>query len=226
MFLLALVYAMLVYFGIEVVPALESLLPAQSWTGTARLFAEVSAFATASAFYMPAGVVMIIATVVVALPGWTGTGRTFADRLPVFSLYRIYTGMSVLVALSSLMADGRTPSDAIEQIHRRTNPYVRHRLMLVRHYLLNGSNLGSAMHLAGTGWPDRELNLSLKVFSRSHNLPGQIAVAVDAWLDEMDDRLKLKLAILRNATFLVVFLSIAFVVTAICDVQQQVAASL
>ena len=225
-FLMALVAGLLVYVGNVVVPALDNLLPVESWTGNARGLALASSFAAGNAHQIAAALCLIFILVSVALRRWAGIGRKYADALPVFAIYRIYTGVSFLIAMSSLMASGLTAAAAIERLRPFSSPYMRRRLDLIRFYLLNGSDLGSAMHFAGTGWPDRKLNLSLKILAQASNLPSQIMAGTEEWLATSQEKVERSLGIVRALAFIAVFGAIAFVVLAMYDIQHQIASGI
>ena len=226
LFLMAMVAGLLVYVGNVVVPALDSLLPVESWSGNARGLALASTFFAANAYRLAAAICLASLLVSVALRRWRGFGRKHADALPVFAIYRIYTGVSFLIAMSSLMASGLTAAAAIDRLRPFANPYLRHRLDLIRFYLLNGSDLGSAMHFAGTGWPDRKLNLSLKILAQTSNLPSQILVGADEWLAASSEKVQRSLGIFRAMAFLAVFGAIAFVISALYQIQNQIASAI
>ena len=224
-FLGVLVVGLLVYVGNIVVPALDSLLPVENWAGSARGLAMASSFASRFAYLLAIFIFLASILIAVAFRRWRGFGRNFADTLPVFAIYRIYTGVSFLIAMSSLMASGLTAAAAIEKLRPFSSPYLRYRLDLIRFYLLNGSDLGSAMHFAGTGWPDRKLNLSLKVLAQTRNLPSQVMIGADEWLATSQENIERSLGIIRAVAFVVVFGAIAFVVSAMYQIQHQIAAS-
>ncbi|MDE0112663.1 MAG: type II secretion system F family protein [Albidovulum sp.] len=225
-FLLVLVAGLLVYVGSVVIPALDNLLPVETWTGNARGLALASSFAARYAYQFAIAHFLASILILVALRRWGGFGRKYADALPVFAIYRIYTGVSFLIAMSSLMASGLTAATAIEKLRPFSSPYLRHRLDLIRFYLLNGSDLGSAMYFAGTSWPDRKLNLSLKVLAQTSNLSTQILAVADEWLATSQERVERSLGTLRALAFIAVFGAIAFVVSAMYQIQHQIAAGI
>jgi type II secretory pathway component PulF len=93
------------------------------------------------------------------LPIWTGTTRTFAEAtLPVFGLYKKWTGLGFLLSLAALLKVGTSLRDALELLERRSPPYTRERLRAV--IRRDDSYLGEALAQTGFDWPDaRTINL-------------------------------------------------------------------
>ena len=225
-FLLAIAYGLLVYFDIQIMPALAELLPRGRWTGSAALFEQVCAAAADHAVTVSALAVILPVAVAVILPRWSGRGRSIADRLPVFALYRAYSGVAFLQSMGALMSGGLPAAEAIVRITDGAEPYVRRRLDLIRENLLNGCSLGASMELAGTGWPDPELALSLRVLSHSADFPSQILRIAKDWRREIQERAERMMGGLRIAAFLAVFAVISGVLSAMYEIQGQIASSM
>ena len=225
-FLLATAYGLLVYFDVKIMPALAELLPRDRWSGSAALFEQACSAAADYALIVAALSLVLPVAMLAILPRWSGRGRSFADRLPVFALYRAYTGIAFLQSIGALMSGGLPPAEAIVRIRDGAEPYVQRRLDLVRANLLNGCGLGSSMELAGTGWPDPELALSLRVLSHSADFPSQILRIAKLWRREIQQRAENAMGALRIAAFLAVFAVISGVLSAMYEIQGQIAASM
>ena len=222
--LVLLAYGLVVYFNVEIAPALERLLPREQWTGLAGNLGAAGNAATEYAAAVGAFAAAVPPLIAFALPRWRKTGRSLADKLPVFSMYRLHTGIYFLKSLAALMSVGMSPTEAIDRIRASASPYVAYRLDLVRFHLLNGSDLGAAMRMADEGWPDAELNLSLGIFSRTPNFASQLSVMADDWLESVRERTEQSAGILRLVAFLAVFGVISGVALAMNDIQSQIAA--
>jgi len=112
------------------------------------------------------------------LPRWTGGARTYCEGLPLFSLYRRWTGLGFLLSLSALLKAGASLIDALELLRDRAQPYVAERLsaVLAFDYL----PLGDAMATTNFGWPDRRTIKLIRhsiVSDRPGNALAQLAAA-------------------------------------------------
>ncbi|MCY4541830.1 MAG: type II secretion system F family protein [Rhodobacteraceae bacterium] len=222
--LVATAYGMLTYFSAGIVPTLDRILPVERWSGLATIVYEAGRVAAGSIPVVVSLLLLCPVMIVLLLPRWARRGRTAVDRMPVFALYRVHTGILFLQAMACLMASGMSAMEAIRKIRPSTNNYVGYRLDLIRYHLLNGLDLGSAMEKAGTGWPDRELNLTLRILARTPDFPQHLLVCAKRWMEERHKVVERQLALIRAASFGAVFGVIFCVVLTMYDIQSQVTA--
>ncbi len=225
-FLLLLAYGLLVYLDAKILPALTGLLPADQWNGSAALFA--AACRAASDFILPTVIAAAILPTgfMILLPRWSGRGREFADRLPIFSLYRAHAGTAFLQSMGVLMAGGMTAAESILKLREGSSPYVRSRLNRIRSNLLNGSDLGLSMNNASNGWPDPELALSLRIFAHTPDFPIQIMRIAKDWRRIIHERTTRTVGFLRLFSFLAVFAVISGVIIAMYEIQGQITSTI
>jgi len=224
--LLSAVYGISYYFGSEVVPKIEGVLPVEKWSGLARFLLMLGVFADKVAIPSVLLLATVILLILFSLPRWAGAGRSFADRLPIFSLYRMYTGISFLVSISSLVQGGLSVLNAVERVRPLASPYVRYRLNRVRTGMLNGLNFGAALHTSGTGWPDPTLNLSLKIFAETHDLSAQLHRISEDWLTRGQEQINRSIALIRTLVLLIVFAVIMGIVGGMYALQDQIASNM
>ena len=224
--LICMVYGLLVHFQLKIVPILGSLLDRSEWQGIARQFDQASGVAASNIVAVGVAAALVGPATALLLRGWAGRGRNYADRLPVFSNYRARTGALFLKSMGSLMAGGMTSIEAIDRIRSGCSPYVRHRLDLIRANLLNGCNLGMAVELSDTGWPDRDLALSLKVLSGVPDFPLRLSELAADWEKEKSEELTRSLATLRAMAFLLVFVTVSAMILSMYSIQSQITSSL
>lgn len=224
--LLSAVYGIAFYFGSQVIPKIEGLLPTEEWAGAARFLLLLGEFADRVAIPALAVLISIMVLIAVLLPRWAGAGRSVADRLPVFSLYRMYTGISFLISISSLVQGGLSVMNAVERVRPMATPYVRFRLNRVRTGMLNGLNFGAALHASGTGWPDPVMNLSIKVFADTHDLSAQLHRISEEWMDRGRAKIEKSIGLIKSLVLLIVFGVILGIVGGMYSLQDQIASSL
>jgi type II secretory pathway component PulF len=222
-FLFTMVFAMLVYFGRVIVPDIAMLLPVDQWRGMAAFLAFLGRFAENYALYSAFSIVCLLVLITFSLPRWTGTLRRFADYLPIYKLYRVYTGISFMLSVSSLMRGGTAPIVAVERVLPLSTPYVRERLLKIRRGMLNGLDFGEALHKFGRTWPDYKMNLSIKIFSRTQDLSSSLANLSQDWLRLNQEKMEQRMAAIRNLALVLVFAVIMAVVGGMYSLQSQIA---
>lgn len=203
--MISLTIGMAYYFGAVVVPMIEESMPSENWRGMALFLKGFGFFAQNMAIPIVLVVAAVVGVIVSLLPKWAGAGRTVADRFPIFSTYKVYTGISFLVALSSLTSSGVDVEDSLLKLKKRSNPYVRHRIDLIYANKMNGDNLGAAMHRSGTDWPDRTMNLSIKIFAETRDISSQLSRLATSWVDESQLKVTRNMAIVSFAGLILVF---------------------
>ena len=224
-FLFSMVFGMLVYFGRVIVPDIAQLLPVEQWTGMAAFLAFLGRFAENYALWTAFSIIGLLILIAFSLPRWTGAIRRFADHLPIYKLYRVYTGISFMLSMSSLMRGGTAPIVAIERVLPLTTPYVRERLVKIRRGMLNGQDFGEALHRFGKYWPDYKMNLSIKIFSQTQDLSSRLADLAQYWLRLNQEKMEQRMAAVRNLALVMVFGVIMAVVGGMYALQSQIAAA-
>ncbi|MCA3487756.1 MAG: type II secretion system F family protein [Rhodobacter sp.] len=222
-FLVLMVTGLLIYFGLYIVPDIGKLLPPEKWTGAARFLAFLGDFATNYAVPTIIFITVLLTIVMITLPRWTGRVRRFFDYFPIYALYRVYTGISFILAISSLMRGGMAPINAVERIMPLATPYVKEKLFAIRRGMLNGQDFGEALHSNGRTWPDYNMNLSVKIFARTQDLSRQLARLAQDWLNLNQEKIEQRMATARNISLVAVFLVIIAIVAGMYSVQGQIA---
>lgn len=115
-----------------------------------------------------------------------------------------------------------SPSRAIDLLRTDATPYVAYRLKKVRNQMLNGNNFGAALHRAGTGWPDRKMNLNIKIFAETQDLSAQLSKLSLSWIDEAQKNIKASMALVRNLAMMLVGAALMGIVGGIFALQGQI----
>jgi type II secretory pathway component PulF len=225
LFLTHVLFFMMYYFGTTVVPKISPMLPVEEWTGPAIFLRFLFHFAQDVAIPLAASAVILLIAVIFSLPRLAGGIRERLDKLPIYATYRMYTGISFLMSMASLMEGGVTPVNAIDRLRPASNAYVALRLQSVRNALLNGLNLGAALHHGGKGWPDPEMNLAIKVFAETQDLSKQMTRLSKSWMDDSQRRIDGTMAVLKIAALIAVFIVLMGIVGGIYSLQSQITES-
>lgn len=220
--LLAAIYGVLLYFGTAILPQIDMVLPKERWTGPASSLAVMADFSEKYALASTVGFLVLLLLTFISLPYWARFGRRRADRLPVYSLYRMYTGLSFLMSMAALTQGGMGQMEAVDRLRSNANRYVRYRLEQVRLHMLNGYNFGDSLHRTQLGWPDRKMNLQIKVYSETHDLSTQLGVLAKTWVDQAQLNIERSMAGFKGFAMLVVFFGIFTVIGGMYSLQDQI----
>jgi len=224
--LLSSIYGLMYYFGAEVTPKIEPLLPIEEWVGPAGFLAFLNRFAEELAVPITLTILGVLVVVSFSLKRWIRYGRTFADKLPIYSTYRMYTGISFMTSVAALIQGGMPVVGAVEKILPMSPPYVKYRLKMVYQHMLNGENFGSALYMTKTGWPDAELNLSLKIFAETSDLSQQLSRLAKDSLKTSQEKIEMSMNTIKSVTMVVVFGVILGIVGGMYGLQDLIAQKL
>ena len=223
--LVTMAYGVLAYFSIEIAPELSRLFPIENWQGLAYWVFSIGNFL---ALILP-GVICLAVVVplitILSLPRWSSDLRYHVDKLPIYSVYRSWTGAIFLQSMGCLMSSGLSAMEAIGKIIPNANPYLRDRLEMVRYHMLDGDNLGEALSKTGGSWPDKTVNLSLRIFCQAPDFPKQLLVTSENMLEERREILNRNILVIRSVSFIIVFSTMLAVVGAMYDIQSQITSS-
>lgn len=221
MILLLGAYALVVYFGNSVMPQLNDIYPMEKWAGPAYVLKLMAIFAQNYVVPVTAFIIIAFVAIILSLKRWTKYGRKFADRLPIYSIYRAYTGVNFLVAMAALTNGGMKVSNALDNLIPKSTPYVRRRLQLTKLGLLSGKNLGQALYDTKTDWPDPGINLNLKVFAQTQDLSASMDKISKESLNKTEKKMDKALAGLKFFAMMTVFGVLVGVMAGIFTLQGQ-----
>ena len=220
--------AVLILYGIGayMVPPMQDAAPNVRWRGSAKTLVDVSdwirtywqvAFAS-----LPVTMLVIYATIGI----WTGFIRSFFDSLPPWSLYKVFTGISWLLAMSALVKSGTPVSTSMRALRRDASKYLKERIDKTLIFVNNGDNLGQALAKTGLEFPDPEIINDLKIYSELDNFEEALEKLANEWLEESVYLIENKAAILNMVAILTVAGIIAWAVMGVFDMQDQITSAM
>ncbi len=196
------------YLSTSLFPTLFASLPqGVQLDGAAASLKATSDFFAIFGPYLLGGITLLPLGVSRLLPIWTGTVRKLADELPLFSLYKTWSGLGFLISLSALLKAGVSLREALETLERRSPPYTAERLQAV--ILRDDAYLGEALAQSGYGWPDPRTIKLIRHFIVSDRPGEALAQLAQTSTQRLDSSLKqLSTAIsyaVQIAVFAVIF---------------------
>ena len=196
------------YLSRSLFPTLFLSLPAGvQLEGAAATLKTTSDFFAAFGPYLLAAIILVPLGIARLLPVWTGTARKIADELPLFGLYKTWTGLGFLISLSALLKAGISLREALAMLEERSPPYTAERLRAV--LARDDAYLGEALAASGYGWPDPRTIKLIRHFIVSDRPGEALAQLAETSTERLDASLKqLSTAIsyaVQIAVFAVIF---------------------
>lgn len=220
--------AVLIIYGIGVymVPPMIDAAPTTRWRGMAKNLVDISAWIK-DYWIVAFSTLPILMIVIYGTIGlWTGKIRAFFDNLPPWSLYKIFAGISWLLALSALVKSGTPVSTAMRALRRDASPYLQERIDKTLVFISNGDNLGISLSKTGLDFPDPEIIGDLKIYSELDNFEEALDKMANDWLEESVYIIEEKAAILNMVAILTVAGIIAWAVMGTFEMQDQITSSM
>lgn len=212
--------------GVYMVPPMQEAAPNVRWTGVASDLVVVSEWIQVywAVAFSALPVIMLVIYLTIGI--WTGSIRVLFDRMPPWSLYKIFIGVSWLLAMAALIKGGTPVSSAMNLLRRDANAYLKERIDKALRYINNGDNLGQALYKTETEFPDREIISDLSVYSELDNFEEAIDNLANEWLDESVYLIEQRASILNMIALLSIGGIIAWAVMGVFDMQDQITSSM
>ncbi|HIJ38510.1 MAG TPA: hypothetical protein HPP80_06390 [Rhodospirillaceae bacterium] len=226
LFLLVLFMGILWVFSEQALPAFAQIKPMAEWTGISAGMAVLAELAHWSLLPMAIGAILGLALFWWTLPKWTGRLRGLLDHYIPWSLYRFLRAVSFLMSLSALLRSGLPIIEAIRRLRVSAGPWLAERLDAVLYYLSSGHDLGTALRLAGHGFPDDQLIEDLAIHASIGGLEESLDGIVKEWLALKIEHLNRSAGIIRALSMVFLAFSIAIMQLSIIGLQQQLTSGL
>ena len=201
-------------FGVNLIANMRANAPKSVVTAMGGVV-PFSDFISAWGLYVVIVVVAVAILVSSTLSIWRGSIRSKMDMYPPWSWYRIMQGSSFLLGLSALLAAQMPLKRSLEILEEQANPWMRERLGLVRQEVLRGRNVGEALRLSETNFPDPAVAIDLEILSERADVGSVIEQITDEWMQDQIDAMNAQAVMIRNAGMAVVGGIIAWVMTSI-----------
>ena len=192
----------------------------------ARDLVDLSAWIKKNWLIAFASLPIVMAIIYFTIGIWTGKVRALFDYMPPWSLYKVFTGISWLLALSALVKGGTPVSTAMRALRRDSSRYLKERIDKTMVFINNGDNLGQALGKTGLNFPDTEIISDLKIYSELDNFEEALDNLANEWLDESVYLIEEKAGILNMVALLTVGAVIAWAVMGTFEMQDQITNSM
>lgn len=208
--------------GVYMVPPMIDAAPNVIWRGMARDLVDLSAWIKDNWLIAFATLPTIMAIIYFTIGIWTGKVRAFFDNIPPWSLYKVFVGISWLLALSALVKGGTPVSTAMRALRRDSSRYLKERIDKTMVFINNGDNLGQALAKTKLNFPDTEIISDLKIYSELDNFEEALDNLANEWLEESVYLIEEKAGILNMLALLSIGAVIAWAVMGTFEMQDQI----
>ena len=204
------------------VPPMKEAVPNLVWKGIAASLVDLSVFVDKHPILLFSTFPCIVIIVLITFPYWKGVGRARADKIPPWSIYRTFIGVSWLLALSALVRAGMPVSRAVRSLMgNEATPYLKSRLSRALLFINNGDNLGEALYHTHLGFPDEEVVGDLRIYAELDSFQEALENLANGWLESSVRDIDKKAAILNGFAILTIAAVIGWVVWGTFEMHNQ-----
>lgn len=221
--LLLLAAGFLVFYALAIVPAFEQVVPRDRWFGLPAMLASVADWLVAWGPLVAGAIGAALAAAFWSLPRWTGRWRLAVERFPPWSLYRLLQGTSFLLAFAALVQAGMKVPEALRVLGREASPWLAERLRAAGRHVNNGHDIGMALQLAGHGFPSPEIVRDLRTYAGLDGFEENLTRIAREWLEESEQQVRRQMAVVFNASIVIMGLVFAGIASSIMQFQDIVA---
>lgn len=221
-FLLMMATLIIYAIGVYMVPPMIDAAPNVKWTGLAKDLVDLSDWIKHNWMFAFSIVPSIMLVIYLTIGVWTGKIRAIVDNMPPWSLYKVFVGISWLLALAALIKAGTPVSTAMSALKKDATRYLNERIDKALVFINNGENLGKALDKTKLNFPDAEVVADLKIYSELDNFEEALNNLANEWLEESVYMIEQKASILNMVALLAVGGVIAWAVMGTFEMQDQI----
>ncbi len=221
-FLLMMAILIIYAIGVYMVPPMIDAAPNVRWRGLAADLVDVSAWIKDNWLIAFSSLPIVMAVIYFTISIWTGKIRVVFDSIPPWSLYKIFVGISWLLALAALVRGGTPVSTAMRALRHDATRYLKEKIDKTMIFINNGDNLGQALSKTGLNFPDKEVINDLKIYSELDNFEEALDNMANEWLEESVIMIEEKAGVLNMVALLAIGAVIAWAVMGTFEMQDQI----
>lgn len=128
-FLFIVLIGLMFGFSFHFIPILEDLSNPEEWDGGQKLLYSLSMFIQDNALMIPVILAAIVFSVLGTLGIWYGKVRENFDSFPPWSMYREFNAALFLISLATMMKNGTTFINSLNQMSKTASPYVQDQII-------------------------------------------------------------------------------------------------
>ncbi|HEY8608106.1 MAG TPA: type II secretion system F family protein [Noviherbaspirillum sp.] len=221
--ILVMVFVYVYLFGTRVIPQFTRIVDPAQWRGAARSLYLMSELVQDWMLILVAALTFMVLAIIASMPRWRGGARVVADRYAPYSIYRLISGTSFLMAFSALQSAGITVERSLVRLSMLASPWMRERLDGALLGVRSGLNCGEALRNAGYGFPSPEVVDDLCVYAEYRGFAEALKLLADEWMEEGIEQVSAQMKVLNAFAIILLAVVIGWLVIGFFGIQQELA---
>jgi len=138
-------FVLLIGFSVSMAPQLMESVPLSAMDDSQRALFELSGIIAKTWMYIIPSLSLVGFIAMRSVPRYSGTFRHILDKIPPWSIYRIYSSATFMISLSALIKAGIPIESAIRFIRQQSSPWMKEHLSIMTGRMRAGIEQGEAM---------------------------------------------------------------------------------
>lgn len=212
-------------FGTKVIPQLARVSKPETWQGTAKGLYVMSNVVQDWTIPILLAIVVIAILIALSMPKLTGKLRVYLDKIPPWSIYRMWIGGDFITSLASLQKAGTPLEKSLLELRTNSSDYLRERLDSAIRGLRSGLNLGESLAKSGHGFPDPEVVDDISTYASLSGFDAALEQVSDDWLESGIESIQSQAKLMNGISIMFMGVVIAWIASGLFAIQQQIASS-
>lgn len=213
---------MLWLFGTNVIPPFAQALPVERWTGTAASLAILSDVVRWATLPTIISIFVLAGLYFATLSRWAGRSRITFDRIPPWSMYRMFVGAGFMLSLGALMRAEVPIQRALPKLREGASPYLAARINAAYRLVTNGASIGDALYKTGFEFPDKQIVADLRIYSKMPSFSEMLDTISKEWIDQAVDRISGQSKALNGLVLVVITIFIIWMSYGLYEITDQI----
>lgn len=189
-------------FSVRLAPTYLQILPLERWPESAASLYQLSDMLM-TYWYVFLGVFAFLGILISKTMGtWTGRAREIFDKVPPWSVYKVYQACAFLISLSSMMQSGVPLNDALLKLKKSSSKWLTLYLdRMLKNLVKGGRNAGEHLNV---GLLDEETADDVIDYSELGSFEKAIYSIGEQSLLESVEAIESRMAVLKNIMLVLV----------------------
>lgn len=207
--LLLVVLGFIAMFSVKMAPTYLGILPLERWPSMGQNLYGMSNFIVSS-WYVLAAIMGVIGYIISKTIGvWTGSVREVFDKVPPWSVYKVYQASAFLISLASMMQSGTPLNESLKKIKKTSSPWLADYVNdMEKNLKKGGKNFGSHLDV---GLLDEETAGDVIDYSELGKFEQAVYTIGEKNLEQSVEKIEVRMAMLKNLMLVLVGLTVGMI---------------
>lgn len=207
--LLLVILGFIAMFSIQMAPTYLNILPLERWPSLGQNLYSFSSIIV-NYWYMLIVVLGVSAYAISKTIGvWIGPTREIFDKVPPWSVYKVYQASAFLISLASMMQSGIPLNESLRKIKNSSSPWLGNYINKMENRMKKGGkNFGNHLNV---GLLDEETAGDVIDYSELGKFEESVYVIGERNLAQSVEKIELKMGLIKNLMLVVVGLTVGMI---------------